>query len=202
MEFKLPLLVFLGLISVVFSATCGQTACTTCLQDSGCNWCQHFEGANVCTAAKTAQAANCTGMGETPDVWIINVNSCGGVGGCSDAEDCSTCQNLQGCGWCFVGTSVGCIPTTDSCVSLAIDTCVEPCIAYSDCDSCTMGASCQWCATDVTSITGGTCGDKGATCAATVMTTTTQCPVPPPQKNSGLTLVASVGFVVAALLFF
>jgi len=192
---------------VYCQVNCGSyTSCAPCTE-AGCSFfCQHYSLGPNCSAATTAAEADCTGTGETPDKFITTSPQC--YGGCNSAEDCPTCSNFVGCGWCFLGASVACIPVAGSNATcnpqaLAVGTCVTPCAAQSDCQLCTQ-ANCQWCETGTTYIQ-GYCEDIGTanSCpAANLWTSVATCP-PIPKGNSASQLaifLPLIALLIAALL--
>jgi len=205
--YKYAVILFLGVISLVSAQQCNSpnaTNCNSCLKITGCNFCQHYNGYN-CTSATTKETADCTTKsGDYTDVFITNINNCV-KDECPALETCNDCSKSDGCTWCFVGNSIGCIPTNTvatTCTAPAVGTaCAVPCPAIPDCSSC-IEAGCNFCQTDKESPSGGTCHKATDTCpsGSTKQTGKEACPVGKP-GNSGATLIASFGVIAASLLF-
>jgi len=195
--------VVLSLFVGSFGLNCTSTNCIACTQNT-CNWCSSYSSStgSFCTALTSASAAGCNGQGvDQMDEFITDTPDCYS-GGCGGAEYCTDCMGRVGCGWCFAGGMQGCIAGSANspppgCTAWAYDTCVQPCPARMDCNSCFNNKLCVWCSTGAAS-TAGTCQDaSGSTGSSSCYTSVSSCPAIAAPNHAGRVAVAVLIPVIA-----
>jgi len=168
------------------STNCGSYGdCPSCTL-AGCNYCNAYSQTAFCTSAETASAAGCTQQGvDQMDVFVTSVQYCYGPGGCGTAESCSQCSQYVGCGYCWQSNgmnSQGCVPSPQpaSCTVWSGSTCVIPCNGRTECGTCLDtsqgGASCDWCSTQDSDPTAGSCIESAST-SSSCWSKANQCPI-------------------------
>jgi len=171
--------------------TCQSLGTCTACSAAGCAYCIAYsstaEGGCFPPNA-TAQTLSCNGMDNQGnyDEFIAPGNPTTCFGGCqTGSEDCPTCTNLGGCGWCYSAKQCYALTSSSSCGASLATTCVVPCNARINCQGCfAPGANCTWVPSSLASPFDGVCVTYGTPENKTI-TSTSQCPNLPPPGTAG-----------------